>query len=39
MLEKTEVAIKNGQTKETGIIGYTRHTTKTNETKKHNTEN
>ena len=26
-LEKTERAIKNGQSKETGNIGYTRHNT------------
>jgi len=33
MLEKTEVAIKNWQSRETGNIGYTRHKTKTNKTK------
>ena len=33
MLEKTERAIKNGQSKETGNAGYTRHRTKTNKTK------
>jgi hypothetical protein len=27
MLEKTEVAIKNGQSRETGNIWYTRHKT------------
>jgi hypothetical protein len=37
MLEKTEGAIKNGQSRETGIIGYKRHKTRTNKTKKHNT--
>ena len=31
--------MKNGQSRETGNIGYTRHKTKTNKTKKHNTEN
>ena len=29
MLEKTEEAIKNGQSRDTGNIGYTRHKTKT----------
>ena len=29
MLEKTEGAIKNGQSRETGNIGFTRHKTKT----------
>ena len=29
-LEKTEVAIKNGQSRETANIGYIRHKTKTN---------
>ena len=40
MLEKTEGAIKNRQSRETGNIGYTRHRTKTNKTKnpKHNTD-
>jgi len=41
-LEKTEWAIKNGQSRDTGNIGYTRHRTKTNKTKqnkKHNTGN
>jgi hypothetical protein len=37
MLEKTEGAIKNGQSRETGNIGYIRHKTKTNKTKKQNT--
>jgi hypothetical protein len=32
-LEKTEGAIKNGQSKETSNIGYTWHKTKTNQTK------
>ena len=32
-LEKTERAIKNGQFRETGNIGYTRHKMKTNKTK------
>jgi len=31
-LKKTEVAIKNGQSRETGNIGRTRHETKTNKT-------
>ena len=31
-LEKMEGAIKNGQSKETGNIGYTRRKTKTNKT-------
>jgi len=39
MLEKSEGQIKNGQSRDTGKIGYTRQRTKTNETKKHNTEN
>ena len=30
MLEKTEGAIKNGQSRQTGNIGNTRHKTKTN---------
>ena len=36
MLEKTEGAIKNGQSRsrDTGNIGYTRHKTKTNTTQK-----
>ena len=33
-LEKTEGAIKNGQSRDTGNIGYTRHRTKTNKTNK-----
>ena len=33
MLEKTEGAIKNGQSRETGNIGYTRHRSKSNKTK------
>ena len=32
-LEKTEGTIKNGQSKNTGNIGYTRHRTKTNKAK------
>jgi hypothetical protein len=32
-LEKTKGAIKNGQSRETGNIGYTRHRTKTNKTR------
>jgi len=37
-MEKTEGAKNNGQSRETGNIGYTRHKTKTNKTKqKHNT--
>jgi hypothetical protein len=31
-LEKTEGAIKNGQSRDTGNIRYTRHRTKTNKT-------
>jgi hypothetical protein len=34
--ENTEGAIKNGHSRETGDIGYTRHRTKTNKVK-HNT--
>ena len=30
--EKTEGAIKNGQSRETGNIGYTRHRKRTNKT-------
>ena len=30
MLENTEMAIKNGQSRETGNTGYTRHRTKIN---------
>jgi hypothetical protein len=33
MLEKTEGAIKNGQSRETGNIGYTRYGTRTSKTK------
>jgi hypothetical protein len=33
MIEKTEEAIKNGQSRETGNIGYTRHRTMTNKQK------
>ena len=37
MLENIEGAIKNGQSRENGNIGYTRKKTKTNKTKtKHN---
>jgi hypothetical protein len=32
MLEKTEEAIKNGQSKDTGNIGHTKHRTKINKT-------
>ena len=32
-LEKNEGTIKNGQSRNTGNIGYTRHRTKTNKTK------
>jgi len=32
MLEKTEGAIKNGQSRETGNNGYTRQRTQTNKT-------
>ena len=38
MLEKTERAIKNGQSRDTGNIGYLRHRMKINKTK-HNIEN
>ena len=37
-LEKTEMAIKNGQSKETGNTGYTRHRTKVRETRRGNQE-
>ena len=37
-LEKTEEAIKNGQSKETGNIGYTRHRTKVRENQRDNQE-
>ena len=33
MLEKTEGAIKDAKSRDTGNIGYTRHRTKTNKTK------
>jgi len=33
-LEKTEGAIKNEQSRDTGNIGHTRHRTKANKTKK-----
>ena len=33
MLEKTDGAIKNGQSRETGNIGYTRYKTKTHKAK------
>ena len=33
MLEKTEGAIKDTKSRDTGNIGYTRHRTKTNKTK------
>jgi len=33
MLDNTEGAIKNGQSRETGNLGYTRYKTKTNKTK------
>ena len=32
ILEETEGAIKNGQARDTGNIGYTRHRTKANKT-------
>jgi hypothetical protein len=35
-LEKTEWAIKNGQSRDSGNIGYTRHRTKTNKAKNTN---
>jgi hypothetical protein len=39
-LEETKGAMKNGQSRDTGNIGYTRHMMKANKTKKpHNTEN
>ena len=34
MFEKTEVAIKNGQSRDIGNIGHTRNRTKTNRIKK-----
>jgi hypothetical protein len=36
MLEKTEETIKNGQSRDTGIIGHTTHRTKTNKTNAEN---
>ena len=33
MLEKTEMAIKNGQSRETGNIEHKKHRTKTNKAK------
>ena len=41
MLEKTEGTIKNGQSRNTGYIGHTRHITKANKkkTSNENTEN
>jgi len=39
-VRETEEVIKNGQSRDTGNIGYTRHRTKTNKTKtQHNLEN
>jgi hypothetical protein len=38
MLEKTEWTIKNGQSRNTGNIGYPRHRTKTNKIKKNPTQ-
>jgi len=35
MLEKTEGAINNEQSRDTGNIEHTRHSTKTNKTQKH----
>jgi len=35
-LEKTEGAIKNGQSRDTGSTGHTRHRTKTNKTQEIN---
>jgi hypothetical protein len=37
-LEKTKGAIKNGQSKETGNIGYTRHMAKVRENRRGNQE-
>ena len=37
MLEKIEGAIKNGQTRDTGDIGSTRHRKKTNKAQKRST--
>ena len=40
MLEKTEGAINNGQSRDTGNVMYTRHRTETGKTKtKYNIEN
>ena len=36
-VRETDGAMKNVQSRETGNIGYTRHKTKTNKTKKHST--
>ena len=38
-LEKTEGAIMNGKSRDTGNTGHTGHRIKTIKTKKHNTEN
>jgi len=38
MLEKTEREIKNGQSRDTGNIGYTRHMTKTNKSHTHTSQ-
>jgi len=38
MLEKPEMTIKNGQSRDTGNIGHTRNRTKTKQNKKHNTK-
>jgi hypothetical protein len=38
-VRETEEAIKNRQSRETSNIGYTRHRTNRNKTKKHNIEN
>ena len=38
MLEKTEGAIKNGQSRDTGNIRNTRHKTKTKKQKQNNTQ-
>ena len=37
MLEKTNGAMKNGQSRETGNIGYIRHRTKPSKAQKHYT--
>ena len=37
MLEITEVAVKNGQSKDSGYIGHARNRTKRNKTHKNNT--